>query len=169
MDLSILEKALGWLFKPAIFFFRYLKHRPDIRVSLQPIAIKHRGEGGPMYHFLWEKFFVIHNDSPHLARGVKLLSPFPSGWTMHADFPTRLEPDQRVKIPLTIEWQEQQTSLVSRFGTSSQYNMSDRLESEILSRFGIKIAFDNEYGHRFHQLFRWSQGSIRSEFLKKPD
>jgi hypothetical protein len=169
MDVSIIEKSLGWLFKPAFFFFRYFKHRPDIIFSFESVGTAHSGEGGPIYHFLWRKLLVVHNDSAYLARGIKFNNQFPSGWTIDGDFPTRFEPDQRVKLPLSIAWREEQIPLVARFGTSSQHNMSNMLQSEILNRFEMRISFENQSGRRFHQVVRWSDGSIQAEYVKKPD
>ncbi len=166
MDLTTIDKVFGWLLKPAIALFRYLKHRPDIRLSLEPNAAGHSGEGSPTYHFFWHTSLVVHNDSPHLARGIKLENAFPSSWSLQVDLPTRLDPDERLKLPLTLNWHEEQHALVARFGTSSQQRLSTMLEPEILSQFNITFNFENEYGRQFRQAFRWVNGSIQSEFVK---
>lgn len=153
---------MGWIFKPVILVYYYFRSRPNIKINFESINATPIGEGSSTYHFLWDFKLVIHNDSNYLARGIKQLRKVPEGWALMGDFPTRLEPDQVIKLPLRASWHEEQNKLVIRYGTSSQINMLPQVQSHVFSQFRISISFINQYGRQYEQEFTWQDGDISS-------
>lgn len=164
-----LSKIIGLLTKPVIFFFRYFQHKPRITLTL-------RGSGctqGPSHipgalYFRWNRELVLHNDSKFLVRGIKLLRPFPKPWTIGREIPTRLEPDQKVTIPIEAQVEEDHQKLLDQFGTHMQHRLGDAVFPTIVADVMLEFELKNQQGRTVYQYSTFREdGIIETEIFSK--
>ena len=159
-----IANLIPYLLKPATFFFRYLRQRPNILLTIESTSSS-QGSGtiSGWLHFKWWRTFILHNDSPYLARGIKLISPIPTGWILGNDFPTKLEPDEKFKIPIVIDTEKDKGQLAKEFG-SARTDFSLVYFPVALSTVKMEIRFSNQQGRTFQQRFLFDkEGKVISE------
>jgi hypothetical protein len=153
-----MSKILDLLSKVVSYLFQYWRDRPNILVSLSGIGfVQGAGRVAGNLNFIWRRTLLFHNDSQHLARGIKLVSPLPEGWTLYADVPTRIEADRRIGLEIKIETDKSPQELVSQFGKEAQSNFGQALLFAILTRSQLKIEFRNQHGRTFHLVIRFDK------------
>ncbi len=165
--IETIEKIFGLLIKPAVFVFRYFRQKPEITLSV-------KGEGcaqGPSHlagklYFTWWRELVLHNDSAHLVRGIKLLRPFPKPWKMSREVPTRLEPDQKVTIPFEAHLEEDHQELLNRFGEHMQHRLGDAVFPSVVANVILELELTNQQGRTVYQYSKFTEnGTVETEIL----
>lgn len=161
---SLIDRLIPFLLKPATFLFRYLRQRPNIELTIDGTkSLQGSGKVTGTLHFKWSRTFIFHNDSSYISRGIKLISPIPHGWNFESDFPTRLEPDERFKIPIVIECEKDSQQLSKDFG-NMRSDFAPIFFPVVLSAAKMEIEFKNQHGRTFHQRFRFDgEGKVISE------
>ena len=170
MNLDIITQFIKWVFTPALFVaialfvWRYLRARPNISLVIEGDGANQGSGNSGKLHFRWRRTFVLHNDSPYLARGVRLISaPLPLGWKFEGDLPTKLEPDERFKWNVVIDREEEVQSLTNLLGSHQRGAFGKSFLPFVLDSVSLVFSFKNRFGRPFYQVFRFITGQIESE------
>jgi hypothetical protein len=158
---NLLEKFLGLAFG----YFR----KPRMILTITGSGCRH-GPGhisGTVY-FRWHRDLVLHNDSAYLIRGIKLLKSLPKPWVMSKQIPTRLEPDQKVTIPIQAEIREDNQKLIDRYGADMQQKFLNDIFPAFVANTLLEFEMQNQHGRTFYQYSAISQdGSVKTEITSK--
>ena len=167
--IEAIEKVFGLLAKLAVFAFRYFTQKPKITLSI-------KGDGcaqGPSHlagklYFRWWRELVIHNDSAHVVRGIKLLRPFPKPWKMSGEVPTRLEPDQKVTVPFQAHLEEDHQELLNRFGEHMQHRLGDAVFPSVVTNVILEFELTNQQDRTVYQYSRFNgDGTVETEISSR--
>jgi hypothetical protein len=167
--IDILEKVFGLLAKPAVFLFRYFTRKPRITLSIKGDGCA-QGPGhlGGHVYFTWYRELILHNDSAHLIRGIKLLHGFPKPWSMDREIPTRLEPDQKLAIPIKAHLDEDHGELLRRYGQHMQHRLGEAVFPGVVATVILEFELTNEQGRRVYQYSRFSDdGTVETEISSR--
>lgn len=136
------------------------------------ITLSIKGDGcaqGPSHlagkiYFKWWRELILHNDSSHLIRGIKLLRGFPKPWTMSREVPTRLEPDQKISIPFEAHLEEDHLLLLNRFGQHMQHHLGNAVFPSVVAKVILEFELVSENGKKLYQYSRFNEdGTIETE------
>jgi len=155
--IDTIDKLIGLVVKPIVFVFRYLREQPIITISLVgEKSLQGNSRIPDCIHLKWLRTLVLHNDSPHLARGIKLLSGLPEGWQIRADIPTRLEADEKINLELEIETNLNHQELLDRYGVHLRDKLAKASFPDVIDGVVLEFEIKNERGRTFYQtsIFR---------------
>ena len=146
---------IGIIYKPLENLIRFLRGycgKPEITLTL----IGNGSARGPSnipgkVYYQWHRELVLHNDSAHLIRGIKLLQPFPPPWTMSRAIPTKLEADEKVEIPIEARLEEDYQQLLNRYGLNMQKRLKDDVFPSIVDSIVLEFELKNKQGRTVYQ------------------
>jgi hypothetical protein len=167
--IETIEKVFGLLVKPAVFLFRYFTRKPKITLSIKGNGCA-QGPGhiGGQVYFRWYRELIMHNDSAHLIRGIKLLHGFPKPWRMSREVPTRLEPDQRIAIPFEAHLEEDHQELLSKFGEHMQHRLGEAVFPTVVATVILEFELTNEQGRTVYQYSKFNEdGTVETEISSR--
>jgi hypothetical protein len=151
------EKLGGLLIKPVLFAYQYFRRQPEITLSMKNAGSSQGAMNlpGRLRLEYWSEL-VLHNDSPFLVRGIKLLSPFPKSWRLEGEVPTRLEPDQKLSIKVDVVVDRDHQELLNQFGESMRQRLASAVWPELLSAVHVEFELKNEHGRTVYQYTTFS-------------
>ena len=146
---------IGIIYKPLENLIRFLRGycgKPEITLTL----IGNGSARGPSnipgkVYYQWHRELVLHNDSAHLIRGIKLLQPFPPPWTMSREIPTKLEADEKVRIPMEAKLEEDHQKLLNRYGVNIEKKLNDAVFPSIVDNVVLEFELKNQQGRKVYQ------------------
>jgi hypothetical protein len=145
--IDLIGKLYGIAVKPAIFLFRYFREEPKITVTMEGSGCAQGASHlAGRIHFHWWRTLILHNDSAHLVRGIKLLQAFPKPWRFNKDIPTRLAPDEKVRIPIEAELEEDHQAQIDRFGPNMQHRLAEAVFPQFNTNTSVEFQLTNEQG-----------------------
>lgn len=167
--IDAIEKIFGLLAKPAIFLFRYFTEKPQISITLEGNGCSQSTSHVPgRIRLKWWRELVLHNDSAHLVRGIKVLRIFPKPWRVNREIPTRLEADQKVRIPIEAEIDEDHQTLIDRYGAHMQQKLAQAVFPQFVANTILEFELTNQLGRTvYQQSIFLEDGTVKSAISKK--
>lgn len=167
--LDTITNIFGALIKPLTFLYHYSFHKPQLTLSIKGSGCA-SGSGalsGTVY-FRWNRDFVLHNDSNYPVRGIKLLKSLPSPWILDKEIPTRIEPDQKITIPIRAAIEDNAQVLENRFGSNVQKRFHDAVMPNFENPTQIIFELTSAQGRTAYQYALFNEdGSVKSNFHPK--
>jgi hypothetical protein len=149
--------------------FLYFTGKPKITLSIKKNGCR-KGSDQIIgrVHFQWNCELIMHNDSAHLIRGIKLLHGFPTTWKIRSEVPTRLEPDQRIRIPFEAHFEEDRQELLSKFGEQMQDSLGKAVFPTVIATVILEFELTNEQGRTFYQYSKFNEdGTVNTEISSR--
>lgn len=167
--IEMIAKIFSVVAKPAVIIFRYFREEPKITLTIKGEGCAHGPShlAGKLY-FTWWRELVIHNDSAHLVRGIKLLRSFPKPWKMSRELPTRLEADQKMVIPFEAHIEEDHQELLNRFGKHMQDRLGEAVFPSIVANVVLELELTNQHGRTVYQYSTFKEdGTVKTEISSR--
>ena len=160
----MLEKLLDPTLKLVTALYKYFQEKPEIFLEVKG---KGHGSSGSVLanhrRYNWSRQLIVHNDSAHLVRGIKLLRPFPVPWKLRGEIPTKLEPDQRMSFNIEAEIDVDVQKLADKYGTDIERQLSNAIFPKIVDEVTLEFELKNQHGRTVYQYSTFLEdGNIKT-------
>jgi hypothetical protein len=119
-----LWSTMQWLLPSGLFgsvilglWNKFVRIRPQVILRIEGSASNQGADGPNRYKFVWNRRLILHNDSIHTARRIRLVSiEGTDKWHFKGSLPDSVDPDTKQTWSFSIQHSEEREKVIALCG-----------------------------------------------------
>jgi hypothetical protein len=151
---------MQWLLPSGLFgsvvlglWNKFVRIRPQVILRIEDGASNQGADGPNRYKFVWNRRLVLHNDSTHKARRIRLVSTEGADkWHFKGSLPDTVDPDTKQTWSFSIQHSEEREKVIALCGQEAlqRHELARAFLPHVAGHAEIIIAYDNEKDTTFY-------------------
>jgi len=151
---------MQWLLPSGLFgsvvlglWNKFVRIRPRVILRIEDGGAIQGADGPNRYKFVWNRRLVLHNDSTHKARRIRVISTEGTDkWHFKGSLPDTVDPDTKQTWSFSIQHSEERGKVISLCGPEAlqRHELAGAFLPYVAGHAGIIIAYDNEKDTSFY-------------------